>query len=54
MDPELKEKLRKFRFRKETDNAAMISECHFPWKGGRAVEMDEEGWARVPEWEGVS
>lgn len=27
MDPELKEKLRKFRFRKETDNAAIISEC---------------------------
>lgn len=36
MDPELKEKLRKFRFRKETDNAAIISECHLlPWKGGR-------------------
>lgn len=28
VDPELKEKLRKFRFRKETDNAAIISECH--------------------------
>uniref|UniRef100_A0A8C7ASZ2 Glia maturation factor gamma n=1 Tax=Neovison vison TaxID=452646 RepID=A0A8C7ASZ2_NEOVI len=27
VDPELKEKLRKFRFRKETDNAAMIK--HF-------------------------
>eukprot|EP00069_Balaena_mysticetus_P003032 bmy_16345T0 len=25
VDPELKEKLRKFRFRKETDNAAIIS-----------------------------
>ena len=35
MDPELKEKLRKFRFRKETDNAAIISECHLPsWKDG--------------------
>lgn len=30
VDPELKEKLRKFRFRKETDNAAIISECHLP------------------------
>lgn len=30
VDPELKEKLRKFRFRKETDNAAIISECHSP------------------------
>uniref|UniRef100_A0A2I3SVI4 Glia maturation factor n=1 Tax=Pan troglodytes TaxID=9598 RepID=A0A2I3SVI4_PANTR len=27
VDPELTEKLRKFRFRKETDNAAIISEC---------------------------
>uniref|UniRef100_A0A4W2E468 Glia maturation factor gamma n=1 Tax=Bos indicus x Bos taurus TaxID=30522 RepID=A0A4W2E468_BOBOX len=25
VDPELKEKLRKFRFRKETDNAAIVS-----------------------------
>uniref|UniRef100_A0A2I2ZSE3 Glia maturation factor gamma n=4 Tax=Homininae TaxID=207598 RepID=A0A2I2ZSE3_GORGO len=28
VDPELTEKLRKFRFRKETDNAAIIK--HFP------------------------
>lgn len=33
VDPELKEKLRKFRFRKETDNAAIISECHLPPEG---------------------
>lgn len=54
VDPELKEKLRKFRFRKETDNAAIISECHSAWKDGRAVGMCEEGWARVTELEGVS
>ena len=30
VDPELQEKLRKFRFRKETDNAAIISECLLP------------------------
>lgn len=30
VDPELKEKLRKFRFRKETDNAAIISEWPLP------------------------
>lgn len=45
MDPELKEKLRKFRFRKETDNAAIISECHSPlWKDGGAVGTNGEGW----------
>lgn len=50
VDPELTEKLRKFRFRKETDNAAIISEWHLPsWKDGRAlVGAHKEGWACVP------
>lgn len=53
VDPELKEKLRKFRFRKETDNAAIISECHLlPWKDGREGG-DKEVWASVTSgWEG--
>lgn len=29
IDPELKEELRKFRFRKATNNAAIISNCFF-------------------------
>ncbi|KAK2504367.1 hypothetical protein MC885_003554 [Smutsia gigantea] len=51
VDPELKEKLRKFRFRKETDNAAIISECHLPprkyWGGGTGKEdlaSVTDGW----------
>lgn len=47
MDPELKEKLRKFRFRKETDNAAIISECHLPswneWGWGGSIGTDGKG-----------
>lgn len=49
MDPELKEKLRKFRFRKETDNAAMISECHvLPWKVGGGGGAKKEVWLVSP------
>lgn len=49
VDPELKEKLRKFRFRKETDNAAMISECHLlPWKVGGGGGAKKEVWLVSP------
>uniref|UniRef100_A0A8C4PND3 Glia maturation factor gamma n=1 Tax=Equus asinus TaxID=9793 RepID=A0A8C4PND3_EQUAS len=36
VDPELKEKLRKFRFRKETDNAAIIKHLSRGTKNGVA------------------
>uniref|UniRef100_A0A8C7ASX9 Glia maturation factor gamma n=1 Tax=Neovison vison TaxID=452646 RepID=A0A8C7ASX9_NEOVI len=39
VDPELKEKLRKFRFRKETDNAAMIMKVD---KDRQMVVLEEE------------
>lgn len=49
MDPELKEKLRKFRFRKETDNAAIISECHspLPYPPLPHLPTPVEGWEGV-------
>lgn len=56
VDPELKEKLRKFRFRKETDNAAIISECHPPspalrgWEGGGWEQVGRQGYV-TDEWE---
>uniref|UniRef100_A0A8C5XFV5 Glia maturation factor gamma n=1 Tax=Microcebus murinus TaxID=30608 RepID=A0A8C5XFV5_MICMU len=39
VDPELKEKLRKFRFRKETDNAAIIMKVD---KDRQMVVLEEE------------
>ncbi|ERE30225.1 glia maturation factor gamma-like protein [Cricetulus griseus] len=39
VDPELKEKLRKFRFRKETDNAAIIMKVD---KARQMVVLEEE------------
>uniref|UniRef100_A0AAA9SNA6 Glia maturation factor gamma n=3 Tax=Bos TaxID=9903 RepID=A0AAA9SNA6_BOVIN len=39
VDPELKEKLRKFRFRKETDNAAIVMKVD---KDRQMVVLEEE------------
>lgn len=46
VDPELKEKLRKFRFRKETDNAAIIMKVD---KDRQMVVLEEEFQNISPE-----
>lgn len=46
VDPELKEKLRKFRFRKETDNAAIIMKVD---KDRQMVVLEEEFQVRGGE-----
>uniref|UniRef100_A0A8C6KEX6 Glia maturation factor n=1 Tax=Nothobranchius furzeri TaxID=105023 RepID=A0A8C6KEX6_NOTFU len=41
VDESLKEKLRKFRFRKETNNAAILSECDTPKVNVGDISLDD-------------